>query len=210
MSFQEATVYFAARCADTVERQFPDLDSLLDYENSNKRKITQLGIAARDDTKSVEIRFGELSWRTMQIIANGDDKFVTEIADDLRELGVECRPWYWPCYAIDFTKLFFFITLMSGFIGVAILAFAKINKTGLESLTAIAMTRSIASGLFYGCVINLVIFALGKMRDIVFPRVVFEIGCQKRRKAILEKVRWTVVIGSLAALGRAAFLSTFE
>lgn len=218
VNFNGATVYLKAKCSDGVDRQFPDLEALLAYENPNKRKITHITILAESEKGyqqsgeaiSVEVRLGDLSWRTMQITVWGEDKFVTKTGDDLRELGIECRPWYWPCHAIDFLKLSFYICIATGLIGTALLTFMKFSASGIESLTIFASIKAFAAGIFYGILLNLMFLLLGKLRDFVFPRVVFEIGQQKRKEAILEKVRWTVVIGSLAALGRAAFLATFR
>lgn len=191
-----------ARCTDDVQREFRNVQALIEYDNIRSRQICRLGLDSRSDdrSKSASISFDSGPFSLVDLsITSPSDEFVVAVRQDVLALVGELRPWYGRVSTVDFTGLAL-LTLgvipaasLIGLLLAVVLGFVTINIT--HGPTSASEIRGMA--LFCLAVVAAagVIWALDRTRDRLFPAAVFAIGEGLTRYQTQDTIRWVVVVG---------------
>jgi hypothetical protein len=196
-----------AHCSDGVQRDFADVEALIDYDNVRSREISRLGLDSRSDDfqkqASVRLSSGPLSSVDFSFTAQSD-KLVVEVRQDVLALINELRPWYGIVATVDTlvaSLVAFTVLLVGGVVGLLLgIALGFISVTsGSSSPSAPIDRRTAAYGLAVFALVGLV-WALSGLKNRLFPVSIFAIGEGLPRHQSQETWRWVVVVGFLVSL----------
>ncbi len=202
------TPSISSRCTDDIEREFPRVKHLLDYENPRDKRISSLTIWARTDDwkKEARISFSNRSWETISVSIQGTEPSVSRLKDEISEVIDGMKPWYWWVARIDF----FYVILVVSLIG---FSFLRVYAESLPSVKSefsparVFLAIGITVGIFGGLV--LLVWGLNKLRRRYFPVAVFSIGQEVKRYETDEKIRWSIIFAFLVSLTASIIVTLF-
>jgi hypothetical protein len=186
-----------AKCADGLERDFPDLKRLLEYENPRDRGIASLSITARseDFKKYVEVSFVQHRWETISVSIKGAETTVARLKEELSEIVDGTKPWYWPLAEVDFSNVatLVFSICLGMIISIQLTVDLKTRPSDFELTNSImgSVIGVIAMGIAWLCVKK-----LNRFWQRFFPLAVFMIGQEIKKFEETEKVRWGIIVAS--------------
>lgn len=191
----------SVRCADDIDRDFPDIKQLLDYENSRNRRILSLSFSSRTDDykKRCLLSFVSSSWSTISVTIEGIESSVVRLKEEFAEIVDGTKAWYWRLSKIDF----FYVILVLCIIGFNILYAYKDtldknnSETEFDLLKTLFAIGIVAGGI--GALVGLT-WLLNRIRKRLFPIAVFAIGQEASRYNTDDKIRWTIIIGFIVSL----------
>lgn len=186
-----------ADCIDEIQRQFNTVTEVIAYENSTPKRIRSihLSVQSEDASKSsARISFREPSWLipVVSIDITGPEDIVSRLRDEILEVTTGMRPWYHVFAHIDFLTIFGvgIVSIVSLF-AIATL-FGWVSVTDAPSSDS-GNVKADAFLVVFSLISSFVFWGLYRLRNYLFPRIVFIIGQQESRFKLLEKIRWLVI-----------------
>ena len=191
-------VYAEVSFSDSIERKVKTLGEVLAFENSNKKKITRIGLYARSSSGETISRvvFEDSKYRPIQVSASGIDDVVTKFGDNMSEILDGLKPWYSIISKLDFFYVIGFVCWIA-YMLLKIMTPDTPNSNALELVQSIKIIVIVLS--VFG-IIALSIWGLNRLRGIYFPFASFAIGQGLERYRVQENVRWGVVIAFVVSL----------
>ncbi len=208
LSSEYEPIEITAKCSDGSSLTTPQLDDIINFENSNFRKIESLEVNfGKSYSQGGNVGFGGgiyLSTCSFTV-KDTDDSKALKVAKEIEQRFEECRPWYSNAgkYVLYGGATVFFIILLLS----TGLLFA-INTQGKEQEFTSKITFGIFQGLLLGTLFSLVGVYLAKTWFWMFPKIWFDIGKQKAELEKRIKVRnWifggiitTLLLGVIASI----------
>lgn len=188
-----------AHCLDDIVRKFDSVDSLLEFENSPRTKMTALIIDGRslDRERAILITIGRHSWAPTTVSLEGEEFDVSAVRTKVSDTVHGMKAWYSPVAKVElplfFLGVFFFIFVVLQLMGFPEPAIRS-GRSFKDALKVLLPAVSLLSG------IAAVVIAVAKLRTRFFPVVSFATGQGTRRHQIDDQVRWTVFIAFLVGV----------
>jgi len=197
------SIEISTHCEDGINRNFSSTDQLLSYSNPPKSKIQSISLRARSDDhkKSARIVFSNDNWRPIQFEVQGPEDIVIILKDDFINKVVMTKAWYdrfarldifWLIYGIGIAT--FVILLLCIAIGILTSEKPTTDKS-IPKEQAMDWLIGMSGVGFLGFVGLLISRLKGKL----FPIGTFAWGGAAEKHELLEKVRWTIVIGFIVS-----------
>lgn len=211
---------FTANCVDGSILETDNIEEIIDFENPNYRRITEIVFEAQNDssnwssseraTLKIESQNGGLSRIfnevsiSLNVRSESDEKAVF-VVKEIRSLLKEMRPWYNLFARTSIFAVYGLIWIICCVIVTVLLFMGLITSdTGtisISSLIAINVSGTIGLGL------------LDYVRASLFPMIFFDIGRQNRkmeqikfwRKLIFGSIGLALLISILANILSRAF-----
>jgi hypothetical protein len=189
-------VTYRVDCVDELRREF-DLKKLLAYDNAPKKAIRAIAIGVdkeNDFSRCATMRLRQSPFlAAINLSVSGPESEVEKLNDAIKSILAGMRPWYWWLAKYSILLVVAGLYLALYFLLLAVLLIMRltgrigpIKDEGAESW-----------GFIFGAwiVVFAVLGALDCIKSKLFPRATFAIGQGLNRYQVLEKIRWTVVIG---------------
>ncbi|WP_346837985.1 hypothetical protein [Microbulbifer sp. SAOS-129_SWC] len=199
-----ATVLFS----DEVERTVDNIEDLVSFENSEKRKIVRINITADSSERDnrVRIEFEDYSFRTISVWASGNDELVTKVSDEMPEIISGIRPWYSFISRVDVFWLLY-APLILAYLFADMMYSSKSQKTALTFMQSAKVIGFLLLGIL---ALFLSHKLLTHLKNYLFPVANFAIGQGVRRYQTQDQFRFAVVIGFFVSIAASLFLGLFE
>jgi len=196
-------VAISLQCADGIDREFDDMDQLVNYPNARDRQIIRLRISARGERSGHSAALSLSSGPSSPIdlfISASSDEFVLTLRQDLISLLRELRPWYSKIATIDLVGAVLLTALAGSAVLILGMATGLVSVTSSEPVDSTAVTR--ASAVFWAIIIltGAAVWSLNRLRSNVFPVAVFAIGEGMHRYQTLDTARWVIVVGFMVSI----------
>lgn len=194
----------SAYCEDGITRQFKSSEALLNYPNPLNAKIQSISIRARSDdyNKSARIVFSNEKSGPIRFEADGPEDVVLTLKDSFLRQISRCKAWYDRFARLDLFDLMYGIGFAVLFIFMLLFAIGLIGSE--EAKTSNDDSRSELIGWLIGigfwASLAFVGLIISKIREKLFPVASFFWGDAAEHHLLLEKIRWTVVIGFIVSL----------
>jgi hypothetical protein len=195
-------VEIQAKCFDKTTRTFETIDSLLEYENHDPRRIVGMTMMAssQESKTRAEVGLADLFSQSWSLSVSGEDDFVTNLSDRLRETLRSIRPWFWRVGKID---LFLVVIIIFAALWLALVV---LLSSGSIKFSEAKSTTNSPPAVFWLYFVAIVagVFILNWIKKAAFPMTTFNLGAQAKKEDVREKVRWAVIVAPFVAyLGRA-------
>jgi hypothetical protein len=192
---------FTVETEDKYKNTYKTVDDLINLENpkSNQIKKIDFRLSSRDPYLTANISFEKDRTNNIYTHFVADSDEYTPIFDKLLYRIEATKPWYSKLSKTDFITYSLIAYFLLNVFGWILVALEVVQTSSGESDTQVeALARLLVFGiigvlLFLGWLMN-------KFRNVVFPSGTFVIGHEAKRHKTLDKVRWTVVVGSALAL----------
>ena len=194
-------VAYRVDCADELQREL-DLKKLLAFENAPKKAITTITADATkegDNLRGAIVRLRQSSFRaTIILVFRGPESEVEKLSDAVESILAGMRPWYWWLAKHPFVNLVLAVPLPLMVVMYSLEVWW--NRIGRSQITF--RGGALAGLVILGAALlnTAAIFALVWFTSKLFPRATFAIGQGLSRYNVLEKIRWTIVIGFFVSL----------
>jgi hypothetical protein len=193
-------VKISVGCSDGSSIEFSTPDELLDFPNSQSRRIQSLSLRTPwGEEPHINVRFRSSESSTpIEYEISGDDKSVFYYSGKLDECVSTYRLWYTPFAFLDFT-VFVFGLVIVGFVILLLWSFFSLSRSDLSQVVKEEKTNrelfvQVVFWLSFGS-----LFVLGAatnfFRNRLFPFANFLIGDGINRFERLEFRRRTVGVG---------------
>jgi hypothetical protein len=201
LSERIGAVTIRAECVDHIVREFADLASLLQFENTKSNRIVGIRINASssdDFTKRGSIEFRDKWYHGgIAISIDAKDDVVTRLRNDMLDIVAGTKAWYSALSKID---IWLWATVLYGVFWLSLAVFAAIS-------TPQTANPSPQSQKGYGLLIVIgfcfcwfgTAYLLHRLRKLFFPHGNFLIGQGVGRYDTMEKWRWGFIIAFIAS-----------
>ena len=189
-------VDISVKCADDFSREFNTVKELIAYENPKPKRIRSIHLSASSDnhSKSATIVFRDSFFRGVSIDINGREDIVSRLREEILDIAAGMRPWYnW----IASANLFMILVIAScvlSFISAISILFEWIPISDASTSNP-SNTKETAVSILLLLGVLLVLWGFHRLRNFLFPKLVFTIGQGEDQFRLLEKIRWVVIIG---------------
>lgn len=193
-------------CSDGVFRKTKSITELTAYSNPPRARIKSLKFLGHKSSTSTYARVvvGGTNSVNVSFSVNGSITQVSEMREALVHTFDSIKPWYDMATKVDFLPL---VALALIFFGIYTM-FISHEKSSVQISSSEALIMAVAtSGMI---VLSFaLIWALNKLKRLVFPKSVFLIGNGALRDDVAEKVRWGVVVTFIVGMGCAFAFKPF-
>ena len=189
-------------CSDGLSREVRTLEDILRYDNSPERSIVRLTLDARtSDLKSwASISFGNDESTNLRIRLEGPEEVIVPLNRELEARLAAMRPWYAIMTRGDVILLSMAFLFGLFVLFVAFVAFGPGRWVSSATRDPRSEARSALLGFGVPVVFIGLAWLLHRARNWLFPIGSFVLGSGKARYDVLEKVRWTVVVGFVVSV----------
>lgn len=188
---------------------FDNLKEMLEYDNYNNRKIKSLNLRLSlnfniDFTESISYISSYKSTTIARYSCNNSNDDII-IQGKLREIFEKNKfPWYYTLLT-KITIIYFGIIML-------ILSFILYLNFGSNSFEGINVIQFFYTSTIASTILYIISYELNKIRNILFPSIVFYWGKEKERfdknRANVDKVFWGILVASaLPLIGKLIFKS---
>ncbi len=210
-------VSLSVDCIDKLQREFPTVKDLIDYENPKSKRICRIYLSAREDIeKSATITFRDASsfsgGVSLSITARED--VVLRLKDKMLDIVAGTRPWYNSLARSDLASQTGLVFYFLSFLGVIVLSTFIAFKFGLisDSKEGMEFGDQLRSFIWFTSAIFVIVYLafFSKLLKWLFPLAVFTIGQGEYRFETLKRVQWGVVISLAVSLAAGCLLLIFQ
>lgn len=188
----------SVKFSDSVVREVEELSELLNFENSNSKKILRIEFKAisLDHVNITRIELDDSQYNPVSISSSGDDEIVAKAASEIPEIINGLKPWYSKASRIDILFLLGILLTIGGALISLMLPESDKKKaaTLMEAITLLGITTLFFISVYY------IHKALTALKNSVFPIATFAIGQGLQRYNVQEKVRWGVVVSLIVSM----------
>lgn len=193
----EGGVLLTADCSDGVAREFPDVQSLLNYENSEQKQIQKLSLRCKLANGFLQVRFSEILGITID--GSGEDELLCKLRERVLEVVGGTRTWY-SAFSSNVIGLSFLCSTLVTWIFVAVACGQALSGhfLGFKVIFSSNEFRNLFLLLLGGAsaAISISFMAITqKLLKRTFPLAQYLIGQGQNRHAFLEKVHWSIIVG---------------
>lgn len=193
-------------CSDGVFRKTKSKTELTAYNNPPKARIKALRFVGFKSPGSTYARVvvGGTNSVNVSFSVNGSVTQVSEMREALVHTFDSIKPWYDVATKVDFLPLVALALIFFGFYTM----FMSHEKGAAQITSTEALIMAILTSLMIVLSFAL-IWALNKLKRLVFPKAVLLIGNGLQRDDVAEKVRWGVVVTFIVGMGCAFAFKPF-
>lgn len=194
-------------CSDQLIRKFTNCETLAQYDNPKRMRITALEISglSKEPYEKADISIGRSNYTPISVSIRGEESSVALMRMTLADIIDGIKPWYSRFAIID---LWYPLTIIL-FAGLFILQMmlpSNPQKHGVTFDKAL-LTLSIAIVFLGG--IAAIYWGINKIQAYCFPRATFAIGEGEKEYSFLEQIRWVVIIGFMVSVVASIFVAIF-
>jgi hypothetical protein len=174
----------------------------MEFDNSPSRSIIRFTASARAADSSFNLKLGNEPFTNLQLHLDGSEPLIGDLNRDLEARLAAMRPWYAILTRGDIVLIGLLSLLAVVLISAALIGFGLLLESQAPAppsdprreLRSLALAWGIAGawGLFA--------WVLSVVRARLFPIGAFVLGAGRSRYDVLEKIRWTVVVGFVVSV----------
>lgn len=192
----------AAECNDDSQIETEEISDIINFENPNYRKITGITLSARnsyEDTLRLRINSSWPSDPATFTINSQNDESAVYIGQEIVKLFSEMKPGYDWLARISIIATVIGLWAVYGLIRTAAMLFGFVKPTP-------PLPNDLSSAEAFNIIILFILVLLGILalfewiRMLLFPRVFFMLGKQKKKMEKLIKWRWVVFTGLVLSI----------
>lgn len=189
-----STLIIVGVCADGLKREFDSLEDFVQFENTPKKDIKEVGLNAwsEDYTTKIHLSFSKRGNPSVLVNFRGEESDAVKLDDFLSERFTAIKPWYSFLAKEDFLSGLITLLLQSVIVMVFIIFLWKSLP-----LFQISFTWQIAIVVVISMVLNGLLTIL---RKVYFPVGVFLIGQGVKRYEDKDRIRTLIIVGFIINL----------
>lgn len=203
---------YEIKTSDGITREYNSIKDITNFENSASNPIVKFNISSHSIDPKIwaSVSFENDSIHPIHYSLQGSGEELSDLLEEIKYRFEGMRPWYSKLAKADFVSYALILLVIIQIVAVIIGAFDLIpenggssqNENDSESRALFLVYLILGSTVFLGWVLN-------QIRKKLFPIGVFAIGQGRKRHELLEKIRWSVIIGGGLSLIITSIFSFF-
>jgi hypothetical protein len=202
-------ISFSIDLSDNTSISKCDLDDLLKLSNTKERQIKRISIRGNSkDNLYIILNLRETQYcESVSLYISGDETKVVYMKEKVEDWINSIKPWYsikfileFDSYFLKFIFLLIGLALAAGIIYLLSKGLSTEIQTNKNSQTVKELLINNLGGYLLGAFPFLILFIFNKIRLIMFPIAIFEIGNGIERKEKIEKIRSLFGWGFIASI----------